>query len=111
MGLLTRTGGPTWHSAHKTPLWNAVMEAVQLCEREGTSIEDVATDYGFRDIPGVPCVVGCKNLEELHLNLKSYKRANGAESAGKGARQDVAEKVVKLFEVKGVRNWSWQNPR
>lgn len=112
MGLLTKGGGPEWHPARKTDLFGVTREAVELCDKDGVAIEDVATDFGYkelrmRDGRKVPAVVGCKTLEEIHANLRSFKRANGED--GKRERE-VGERVVALMEERGVRNWSWNNP-
>jgi D-arabinose 1-dehydrogenase len=120
MGLLTRTGGPEWHPARKTDLFEVTMEAVKMCKDAGVAIEDVATDFGFREIrlregsggSGlVPVVVGCKNLEEVHANLRSFALANNKHGGAEAkAAREMGEKVVHLMQERGVRNWSWASP-
>lgn len=108
MGLLTRSGGPEWHPARNTPLFDTVKQAVEMCDNEGVKIEDVATDYGFQEVRGksgrTPNVVGCKNLEEVHANLKSFRRAREGVNG-----RELGQKVVKLMQERGVLNWSWQS--
>lgn len=107
MGILTTSGGPEWHPARGTPIFGATRQAADKCREMGTTLEDVACDFGYRTVRQedgriVPVVIGCKNLEEVHMSLRSYKRANG-----QGARRDVEEQVIKIFDDAGVRHVSW----
>ena len=110
MGVLTDSGGPSWHPV-RTQLggqWEASREAASLCRERGTSLEVVASEYGFKELRQkdgklVPVVVGCKNVHEVRRALESYRDAKGGVSG-------VGAEVVKLFEDKGVRGLSWANP-
>lgn len=118
MGLLTKSGGPEWHPARQTDLFEVTMDAVKMCEEEGVAVEDVATGFGYREIRlrageggVVPVVVGCKNLEEVHANLKSFARAKKGDQDAQGKKErEVGERIIGLMEERKVRNWSWSSP-
>lgn len=114
MGILTTSGGPAWHPARSVDkVWNATREAVELCKAHGTTLEAVAVAFGYRTLRQdngavVPVVVGCTNLEQLHQTLQTYAQMNGGTLQPEVA---AAEKAVrKLFEERGVLNWSWEKP-
>lgn len=137
MGLLTKSGIPAWHPAQKADggkVVQAVQRAVEVCEAKGRKIEDVACEFGYRQITlprpeegdaaqaggtaaagglPIPIVVGCKSLEEVHASLRCFARANDESAEGRErlqADRAVQEEVRRTFEELGVRNWSWQSP-
>lgn len=136
MGLLTKGGLPDWHPARKAlggKIVDAVQEAVRVCEGKGRTVEDVACEFGYRELllpphPAgreqgekggegvqvpVPIVVGCKSLQEVHASLKCFARANDDSQESKKRRdadQALQDEVRGTFERLGVRNWSWQSP-
>ena len=110
MGVLTDSGGPSWHPVRTQPggQWEASREAASLCRERGTRLEVVASEFGFRELRQkdgkvVPVVVGCKNVHEVRRALESHRDAKGGVSV-------VGAEVVKLFEEKGVRGFSWACP-
>lgn len=111
MGLLTTGGGPEWHPAKQVAtLRDAAAEAVGVARAKGSSIEAAACGFGYREIEyagaPVPVVVGCTDLAQLHQTLKAYKAVNG----GEGTTREAEEAVMRLFEERGVRHYSWQSP-
>lgn len=115
MGSLTTAGGPEWHPCRPTPIFPATREAAKLCQEKGTTIEEVACDFGYRELSmrdqggkavPVPVVVGCKNLEEVHMSLQSFAKANkGLDETSQQIQKDARD----LFEQRGVRNVSYYN--
>jgi aryl-alcohol dehydrogenase-like predicted oxidoreductase len=115
MGLLTAGGGPAWHPARRVPaLFDATREAVTLAREQGNgvSIEAAACAYGYKPLEHggapVPVVIGCTNLDQVHLTLRAFGEVQRGEVSADNLR--VQEELVKLFEGRGVRNVSWQSP-
>lgn len=118
MGILTSSGGPDWHPARNLASFAATREAVELCKEKGSSIENVALDFGLRKMSDgeggtVPVVVGCKSIEEVKRTVRLWREINirgvRAEEEDEKAKE-VEEAVVDLFEKRGVRNFTWQSP-
>ncbi|KAK4689336.1 hypothetical protein P7C73_g755, partial [Tremellales sp. Uapishka_1] len=117
MGLLTTSGGPPWHPARELPMYRATRDAVQLLQKKERSLEDISAGFGFRrlvqkDGKEVPVVIGCKDLGELHMTLKSWNAVNsdGESKDAKKERKEIEGEVRELFEQLGVINTSWQSP-
>lgn len=123
MGILTAGGGPAWHPAKAIPsVYGATREAVELAKERGSTIEEVAIAFGYRDLRQsngavVPVVVGCTDLEQLHATLRAYADVNAEkreDTAGEKERREkrdrVEEEVIALFKERGVHNVSWQSP-
>ncbi|BEI90139.1 uncharacterized protein CcaverHIS019_0302090 [Cutaneotrichosporon cavernicola] len=114
MGILTAHGGPEWHPAKYVPaVYDATRAAVRLAKEMGSTIEDVACAFGYRPLnmangAVVPVVIGCTDLKQLHMTLKSYAEVNGGQVSE--ATLEAEDAVVKLFEERGVHNVSWQSP-
>lgn len=118
MGILTSSGGPDWHPAKaeeslSSGVWQATREAAKSCEKAGTTLEQVASDYGYRELRQgrgkgkvVPVVIGCKDLSEIHRTLESYSRVR----KGAAKWKKVEEECRALFKEKGADGWSWQSP-
>jgi hypothetical protein len=114
MGILTTHGGPEWHPIREVEggkYYQATREAVKLCHERGTTLEAVASDFGYRPVHQadgrlVPVVIGCKNLEEVHRALESYARVAYDKTDSRG----VQDEVRGLFERAGAADWSWANP-
>jgi aryl-alcohol dehydrogenase-like predicted oxidoreductase len=119
MGILTTGGGPDWHPVNvaKGPVYDACREASQLCQDQGTSIEEVAVNFAYKGLKDgdrdIPVVIGCKVIDELKRTIKGWRAVNvpGEVSAETRAKIDTVEKQVEeLFERKGIKGWSWQSP-
>ncbi|WWC64396.1 uncharacterized protein I303_107006 [Kwoniella dejecticola CBS 10117] len=131
MGLLTSSGGPSWHPARAySELYETSRKVVEICKSRGTSIEEVSLRYGYRpltqknenDSKKVPIVVGCINLEQLHSTLKNHKDVNPSyvsEEREQQAREheeqdrpkrEFESEIKQIFESNGTRNWSWECP-
>jgi len=114
MGCLTTQGGPEWHPIREVEggkYFQATRDAVKLCQEKGTTLEEVASDFGYRPVHQsdgklVPVVIGCKNLEEVHRALESYARVAYDRTDSRTTQQQVRE----LFEKAGAADWSWANP-
>jgi len=114
MGILTTQGGPDWHPIREVKggrYYQATRDAAKLCQERGTTLEAVASDFGYRPVHQsdgklVPVVIGCKNLEEVHRALESYARVAYDRTDSRETQQEVRE----LFEKAGAADWSWQNP-
>jgi aryl-alcohol dehydrogenase-like predicted oxidoreductase len=114
MGVLTTQGGPAWHPIRDVEggrYYQATREAAKLCQEKGTTLEAVASDFGYRpvhqsDAKLVPVVIGCKNMSEVHRALESYARV----AYNRTDSRDLQEQVRNLFEEAGVADWSWANP-
>lgn len=114
MGILTTQGGPDWHPfRHENggEIFKATREAVKLCQEQGTTLEAVASDFGYRPVHHsngnlVPVVIGCKDLSEVHRTLESYARV----TYDRVDSRDLQEKVRELFVNRGVAGYSWQSP-
>jgi aryl-alcohol dehydrogenase-like predicted oxidoreductase len=114
MGALTTLGGPDWHPLRKAESGNfyaATRDAANLCAKQGTTLENVASDFGYQPVHHsdgrpVPVVVGCKDLDEVHRALSSYE---GVGRSGKGSL-DLQLEVRRLFEACGAADWSWASP-
>lgn len=114
MGVLTTQGGPDWHpirDVESGKYFQATRDAAKLCQERGTTLEAVASDFGYRPVHQadgrlVPVVIGCKNLEEVHRALESYARV----AYDKTDSRDVQGEIRQLFEKVGAADWSWANP-
>lgn len=114
MGILTTQGGPDWHPIRQAgggKYYDATREAAKLCQARGTTLEAVASDFGYRPVHQsngrlVPVVIGCKDLAEVHRTLESYTRV----AYDRVDSQVVQEEVRALFKEKGVAGFSWSNP-
>jgi aryl-alcohol dehydrogenase-like predicted oxidoreductase len=114
MGVLTTQGGPDWHPIRDVEggkYYEATRDAVKLCQDKGTTLEAVASDFGYRPVHQgdgrlVPVAIGCKNLEEVHRALESYGRV----AYDKTDSRETQEEVRQLFEKAGAADWSWANP-
>jgi D-arabinose 1-dehydrogenase len=110
MGLLTTSGGPAWHPAIRAQgaLWKASREASDICKSKGTSLEVVASDFGYKELKmdngvEVPVVIGCKNVEEVQRALKSWHKARKGD-----VDEDLVRECKGAFEKYGVLNRSWE---
>lgn len=118
MGMLTTSGGPAWHPAREQPvLIDAIRAAVELLDKDGWCLEDIASGFGLRELQHsdgrlVPVVIGCKSQDELESALKIHALVNGEQGIdGQGEeRRRLERRVRELFERMGVRNTSWQSP-
>ena len=120
MGILTASGGPEWHPARaeNNGIFDACQEAVKICQTRGTSIEQVALNFGYKEVKMrkgtvLPVVIGCKNIDEIKRTVKQWREVNipGARSEEEAERLGkVEEEVIKLFEDKGVIGVSWTSP-
>lgn len=118
MGILTAGGGPEWHPAKRVPaVYDATRAAVDLAREKGSSIEAVACAFGYRTLRQtgggiVPVVIGCTDLEQLHVTLRAYADVNGGEvdPEVERRRDDAEREVLALFKERGVHNVSWQSP-
>jgi D-arabinose 1-dehydrogenase len=114
MGILTTQGGPSWHPIRDVEggrYYQATREAAKLCQERETSLEAVASDFGYRPVHQsdgklVPVVIGCKNLSEVHRALESYARV----AYDRTDSRDLQEEVRNIFEKVGAADWSWANP-
>jgi aryl-alcohol dehydrogenase-like predicted oxidoreductase len=120
MGILTTSGGPEWHPARdeKDGVFEATREAAKIAEERGTTLENVALDYGFREIKmkdgrTVPVVIGCKSIYEIRRTVKGWRQVNvpgeRSEDAAVKARQ-TEEEISALFDKRGVKGLSWASP-
>jgi D-arabinose 1-dehydrogenase len=114
MGTLTTQGGPDWHPIRQVEggkYYQATRDAAKLCQERGTTLEAVASDFGYRPVHQsdgklVPVVIGCKNMEEVHRALESYARVAYDRTDSKETQQEVRA----LLEKVGAADWSWANP-
>lgn len=114
MGVLTTQGGPSWHpsrTAADGKYFEATRDAAKLCQDRGTTLEEVASDFGYRPVHMsngnlIPVVIGCKDLSEVHRALESYARV----TYGKKDSREVQEEVRALFKERGAAGWSWASP-
>ena len=120
MGILTTNGGPDWHPAKTSNdgMYDATREASRLCQERGTSIENVALDFGFRELKlsdgkNVPVVVGCKSIQEIKRTVEHWREVNVPGVRGQEEDEKAREterEVIELFEKRQVRSLTWQNP-
>ena len=113
MGVLTDSGGPTWHPIRSASggIYEVTKEARELCRSKKMTLEEVAAEFGFRELRQkdgkvVPVVIGCKSLDEVKRTLESHRKAR--EMNGKEGQ--VETEMIELFERKGVRGYSWAVP-
>jgi aryl-alcohol dehydrogenase-like predicted oxidoreductase len=114
MGILTTQGGPAWHPFRKEAggkIFEATREASQLCQERGTTLEAVASDFGYKPVHHsngnlVPVVIGCKDLSEVHRTLESYARV----AYDRVDSREVQEEVRALFKERDVTGFSWASP-
>ena len=80
MGMLTMSGGPEWHPYRdEARLDSAMNEARAICATASMALEELSVDFGYQELKQsdgriVPCVIGCKNLDELHQTLAGRLR-------------------------------------
>lgn len=123
MGILTSSGGPEWHPARSEAdgMYDACVQAAALCRERGTTLEEVALNYGYKEIrlgqkgggDVVPVVIGCKNIEEIKRTIKQWREVNvpGVRNAETTSKvEQVESEVIRLFEEKGVKGVSWSSP-
>ena len=122
MGILTSSGGPEWHPARseRDGMYEACVQAAALCKARGTSLEEVALNFGYREVrlrsgeeDVVPVVIGCKNIGEIKRTIKQWREVNvpGVRDAEAGKKaEEVEGEVIRLFEDKGVKGVSWSSP-
>ncbi|OCF74151.1 galactose dehydrogenase [Kwoniella mangroviensis CBS 8886] len=128
MGLLTSSGGPTWHPARShTKLYETTRKVSETCQKNNTSIIDVSLRFGYRplkqtDGKKVSIVVGCTELDQLRSTLRKWKEVNPSfvfeererqqEEYEKQDREKVEfeRELEKMFEDEGVKDWSWACP-
>lgn len=120
MGILTASGGPEWHPAknERDGMVEACAEAVRVCKERGTSIEQVALNYGYKEVKMgngevVPVVIGCKSIDEIKRTVKQWREVNvpGVRDESEGVKvQAVEDEVIRLFEERGVKGVSWSSP-
>lgn len=120
MGILTTSGGPDWHPARneKDGVFEATREAAKLAEERGTRLENVALDFGFRELKMkngkvVPVVIGCKSIEEIKRTVKGWRAVNvPGERSQEEVEQakKVEEEITELFKRRKVTGLSWQRP-
>ena len=108
MGFLTTAGRAPWQTA-QAPIEAARLAAVDICRQEGVSLEEVACNYGYKQLyqsdgTMVPIVLGCKSLEELQSSLASFV---SAVQGGRPELKPLIERLRKLFEEMGVLDYSW----
>jgi aryl-alcohol dehydrogenase-like predicted oxidoreductase len=114
MGILTAGGGPEWHPAKFiSAVYGATRRAVADARERGTSIEEVACNFGYRPLvqgngAAVPCVIGCTDLQQLHATLQAFGRAQRGEAEQKVLDAEAA--LIAGFKERGVHNVSWQSP-
>lgn len=114
MGILTTQGGPAWHPFRQEAggkIFDVTREAVKLCQERGTTLEAVASDFGYRPVHHsdgrlVPVVIGCKDLSEVHRTLESYARV----AYDRVDSREVQDEVRVLFKERGVTGFSWASP-
>jgi len=122
MGILTSSGGPEWHPARSEEggMYEACRQAAALCRERGTSLEEVALNFGYKEVrlgdgqgEAVPVVIGCKSIEEIKRTIKQWREVNvpGARDAEAAKKVEAVEaEVIRLFEDKGVKGVSWSSP-
>ncbi len=104
MGLLT-AALPPWHPAPE-PLRVAARAAMV---GDG-GLPNVALGYAIRMCGGVySLVTGFSKVEEVHECVRVWReiRAGGKESEG---RVEEEERVMRIFEESGFKDWSWASP-
>ena len=127
MGVLRGAPPPEWHPISPA-CRTATAEAVELCERKGRKLADVALGYGFSSVKpreategrDTPSVVGLSTPEEVHEAMKVFHSiyGQGGESRqgrlpGEGLSEKQAEQlelekgVVDCFKKHGGLNWTW----
>lgn len=114
MGILTTQGGPDWHPFRYESggkIFEATREASRLCQERGTTLEAVASDFGYRPVHHsngnlVPVVIGCKDLSEVHRTLESYARV----AYDRVDSRETQDEVCALFKARGVAGFSWASP-
>ncbi|KIJ70409.1 hypothetical protein HYDPIDRAFT_172237 [Hydnomerulius pinastri MD-312] len=113
MGLLN-PAPPVWHPASDN-VKGAVKAAVELCEKSGGTLPDLALEYAFqkgREVE-MPTVVGLSTLKDVHESARVW-HAIDKEGLGDGENWKRRVKAVTdLFEEKdgGLLDYSWENPK
>jgi D-arabinose 1-dehydrogenase len=120
MGILTTAGGPEWHPARTANdgAYEACRHASALCEQKGTKLENVALDFGLRELKmqngtPVPVVIGCKTIDEIRRTVHHWREVNipGERSAQEAEKaQQVEQEIAEYFDKQGVRGLSWASP-
>ena len=108
MGFLTTDGRAPWQTA-QAPIEAARRAAVDICQQQGVTLEEVACNFGYRQLKQsdgtlVPIVLGCKSLEELQSSLDSFR---GAIQGGRSELEPLIDRLRELFKQMGVLDYSW----
>ncbi|THH21053.1 hypothetical protein EW146_g428 [Bondarzewia mesenterica] len=112
MGLLTPSP-PVWHPCPPA-MREASAEAVKRCEGWDGGLPAVAIGWAVKAAEGgigvngdakMPTVVGLSNLREVHQAVAVWREVK--EGTKEDKRQQYSEEVMRAFEKKGMKDWSW----
>jgi D-arabinose 1-dehydrogenase len=108
MGLLT-SNPPKWSPAPEK-LKSASAEAVDLCSAWTGGLPNIALGFSYRTARdlGMPAVVGMGSLEQVHETMRVWREI--ASDNGAQERKEYEDRVIRLFEASGYKNYSWPSP-
>jgi len=108
MGLLT-PNPPEWSPA-PPELKSASSEAVDVCYSWAGGLPDIALGFAYRNARhlGISTVVGMGSLGEVHETMKIWREIVSDSRAQE--RREYEERVIRVFDASGYRNYSWTSP-
>ncbi|KAF9779561.1 Aldo/keto reductase [Thelephora terrestris] len=107
MGLLT-PNPPEWSPA-PPKLRSASLDAVDVCSAWAGGLPNVAQGFAYRHARtlGIPTVVGMGSLEQVHETMRVWREVASDERI---QRKEFEDRVSRIFEASGYRNYSWPSP-
>ncbi|KAF9644377.1 Aldo/keto reductase [Thelephora ganbajun] len=108
MGLLA-PNPPEWSPA-PARLKSAASEALNICSSWNGGLSNIALGFAYRNARhlGIPTAVGIGSLEQVHETVRVWREIASDDSSRE--REAYEDRVLRVFDASGYRNYSWPCP-
>ncbi|KAF9645038.1 Aldo/keto reductase, partial [Thelephora ganbajun] len=109
VGLLAPSP-PEW-SPTPARLKSAASEALNICSTWNGGLPNIALGFAYRNARdlGIPTAVGMGSLEQAHETVRVWREIASDDSSQE--REEYEDRVLRVFDVSGYRNYSWPCPQ